>query len=319
MTDTPRRIGAHLPLGAGMVKAAERASEIGADAIQIFSDNPTAWRRRTSPPAELPAFRGRLDALDLAPLAIHASYLINLAGPDEDFFVKSVGLLASELQTARLYGARFVNVHIGSHRGTGAAAGAARVATGAALAFEAAGADIGDVMLVLENSAGDGFGLGTTADELAMVLDAIAAAGVPEDRVGLCLDTAHLWGAGIRLDRADEFDAFLDVLDARVGIGRVAMVHLNDSKSEPGSHTDRHQHIGAGEIGAVGLRNVLCHPRLADATYYLETPGMDEGYDAINVARARDVVAGRSLAILPPAALDMRGSRSRSAPDDEPG
>ena len=136
--------------------------------------------------------------------------------------------------------------------------------------------------------------------------------------MGLCLDTAHLWGAGIRLDRADELDAFLGDLDARVGIGRVAMVHLNDSRSEPGSHTDRHQHIGAGQIGEVGLRNVLCHPSLAGAAFYLETPGMDEGYDAVNLARARDILAGRPLATLPPEALEMRGSRSRTAPDDAP-
>jgi deoxyribonuclease IV len=312
-----RRIGAHLPLGAGMVKAVNRAAEIGADAIQIFSDNPTAWRRRATPPVALSAFRSRLEALAIGPLAIHASYLINLAGPDEDFFTKSVGLLASELQTAGLYGARFVNLHIGSHRGAGPAAGAARVAEGVALAFEAAGDDIGDALLVLENSAGGGFGLGASVDELAMVLDSIAATGLPVERVGLCLDTAHLWGAGVRLDRPAELDGFLDALAIRIGIERVVMVHLNDSKSEPGSHSDRHQHLGAGRIGEAGMRDVFCHPLLAQATFYLETPGMDEGYDAINVARARDLMAGRPLAVLPPEALEMRGSRSRSAPHEE--
>ena len=301
-----------------MVKAASRASEIGADALQIFSDNPTAWRRRATPPAELPAFRSRLDVLAIGPLAIHASYLINLAGPDEDLFGKSVGLLASELQTASLYGARFVNVHIGSHRGTGPAAGAARVGAGVALAFEVAGGILGETMLVLENSAGGGFGLGTSVDELAMVLDSVASAGVPEDRVGLCLDTAHLWGAGVRLDRAAELDEFLVDLGSRVGIKRVVMVHLNDSKSEPGSHSDRHQHLGAGQVGEAGIRNVLRHPLLGQATFYLETPGMDEGYDAINLARARDILVGRPLAVLSPEAFEIRGSRSRSAPDVEP-
>src|SRR3954462_14347889 len=99
-----RRIGAHLPLGSGMVKAADRAAEIGADVVQIFSDNPTAWRRRSGPPAELDAFRRRLEILGIGPLAIHASYLINLAGPDEDFHEKSVAVLAHELLTAQAYG-----------------------------------------------------------------------------------------------------------------------------------------------------------------------------------------------------------------------
>src|SRR3954454_6844161 len=106
-----------MPLGGGMVKAADRAAEIGADVIQVFSDNPTAWRRRTKPPAELAAFRRRLEILGIAPVAIHASYLVNLAGPDEAFHEKSVAVLASELQAAERYGAAFVNVHIGSPLG----------------------------------------------------------------------------------------------------------------------------------------------------------------------------------------------------------
>src|SRR6478752_246553 len=137
MQPPTRRIGAHLPLGGGMVKAAERAAEIGADCLQIFSDNPTAWRRRAKPPAELDAFRRRLELLQIGPLAIHASYLVNLAGPDDQFHEKSVAVLAHELLTAQEYGAAFVNVHIGSHRGTGPESGAERAATTVARAFEA--------------------------------------------------------------------------------------------------------------------------------------------------------------------------------------
>ena len=117
-----RRLGAHLPLGRGMVKAVDRAHEIGAGALQIFADNPTAWRRRAEPPAEQAAFRARLTELDIGPIAIHASYLVNLAGPEDDLFGRSVGLLASELRAAPgLSSARFVNVHVGSHRGAGVA------------------------------------------------------------------------------------------------------------------------------------------------------------------------------------------------------
>lgn len=302
-----------------MLKAADRAAEIGANAIQIFSDNPTAWRRRSAPPKEMAPFLRRLDILGIRPIAIHASYLINLAGPDEGSHEKSVAVLTHELLTAQAYGAAFVNVHIGSHRGAGAVVGAERVATMVARAFEGAGDEAPDPILALENSAGGGFGLGATVEELSLVLTAIEARGLPRDRIRLCLDTAHLWGAGHDIAKPGGLDGFLDDLDASIGLERVAMIHLNDSRSELGSHTDRHQHIGAGEIGAAGIAGVLRHPRLLHVPCYLETPGMDGGYDAINLARCRDLLAGRPLAELPEHALTMPGSRARSAPAREPG
>ena len=123
-----RRLGAHLAMGAGMVRAAERAREIGADSLQLFADNPTAWRRRAELPAELPAFRAKVAELGLGPLAIHAAYLVNLAGPDDDLFERSLGVLTRELAVAPAYGARFVNVHVGSHRGAGVAAAGRKLA-----------------------------------------------------------------------------------------------------------------------------------------------------------------------------------------------
>ncbi len=309
-----RRLGAHLPLGGGMVKAVERAHEIGATAMQIFSDNPTAWRRRTQPPKELAAFRRRLDAFDIGPLAIHASYLVNLAGPDEDFFAKSVVVLASELRVAPSFGARFVNVHIGSHRGTGPEAGIARVADGLALALAEVDPGPDAALLVLENSAGSGFGIGVSVDELAAIREAAAARGVDTARFGFCLDTAHAWGAGIPISDPAATDALLEAFERTIGLDRLVMVHLNDSKSALGSNTDRHAHIGAGEIGAPGLAHIITHPLLAAVTYYLETPGMDEGYDAINVARAYALAAGEPLPELPAGARHARGGHARTGP-----
>lgn len=318
MVPCVRKVGAHLPLGGGMVKAADRAAEIGADVLQVFSDNPTAWRRRSKPPKELDGFRRRLEILGIGPLAIHASYLINLAGPDEEFHRKSVAVLAHELVTAQAYGATLLNVHIGSHRGTGTAVGARRVAQTVARAFDAVGDRAPDPVLSLENSAGGGFGLGSTVDELARVVAAIEKTGVPASRIGITLDMAHLWGAGHEISKPARFDALLERFDRRIGLGRVAMLHLNDSRSELGSHLDRHQHVGAGQIGEEGMRAIVCHPRLLGVPAFLETPGMDEGYDAVNVRRCRDLMAGRALEPLPAEALSMRGSRSRSAPDREP-
>ncbi len=313
-----RRLGAHLPLGTGMVRAVDRAKEIGANAIQIFGDNPTAWRRRAEPPREQEAFRDRLREYDIRPVAIHAAYLVNLAGLHDDFFQRSVDVLINDLRSAPGFAANYVNVHTGSHGGAGVAAGSARIADGVVRVFAETDGGADSAVLVLENSAGGGFGIGTSVDELAGIAEAIAARGVAEDRVGFCLDTAHAWGAGYRLSDPDVTDELLDDFDARIGIGRLKMVHLNDSKSELGSRNDRHEHVGAGQIGEAGMAHLLRHPLLAGATYFLETPGMDEGYDAINVARAVALAEGRPLEPLPPGAMTLRGSRARSAPEPEP-
>ncbi len=309
-----RRLGAHLPLAAGMVKAADRANEIGAKALQIFSDNPTSWRRRAEPPKELPQFRERLLRHDIAPVAIHAAYLVNLAGPEPEFFDGSVAMLAHELRGAPSFGARYVNVHIGSHRGAGVEAGVRRLAEGVARTLDAVHATPDAPMLILENASGSGAALGADIDELAAIAEAIGAAGVPRGRVGFCLDTAHAWGAGVDLRVPAVIDAFLAEFDLRIGLDRLVMVHLNDSRSERGSRLDRHEHLGAGEIGPAALAYLLVHPALRHTTYILETPGMDEGYDAINLARAVALAEGRPLDSLPEGALDVRSSRARTAP-----
>ena len=331
-----------------MVKAAERAAEIGATALQIFSDNPTKWRRRAAPSPEIPAFRDRLDSAGIEPLVIHASYLINLAGSDPAYHERSVAMLAAELRSARRLGAALVNVHIGSHGGAGIEAGlehlgsAVRRAldaedepepgddgaaeidpdTSAAPSEPAAGGatvPLARATIAFENSAGAGFALGADLDELAAIATSVHAAGVPDDRITFCLDTAHAWGAGYELSDPLAIDAFLDGFDGRIGLERLRLIHLNDSRSELGSRTDRHEHIGAGQIGEAGLGHVLRHPRLAHAAYVLETPGMDEGYDAINLDRAMALARGESLDPLPAEAFTLRGSRARAASPADPG
>jgi deoxyribonuclease IV len=293
-----------------MLKAADRAREIGATAIQIFTDNPTSWRRRAEPPAELDEFVRRLAEFDIVPLAIHAPYLINLAGPRDDFWQHSCTTLANELRVGALYGARFVVVHIGSHRGLEREEGLRRLAAGLLRVLDEAGED--GPLLVLENSAGMGDGLGSTIADLAAIWQAAEDAGVNLRRLGFCLDTAHLWGAGYGLDSADGLDELLAEVDTHLGRERVVMLHLNDSRTTRGSRLDRHEHIGAGLIGYDGLRNLLCHAWLADLPTYLETPGMDTGYDAINLERVRLILAGEPLSELSPEAFVQRGSRSRS-------
>jgi deoxyribonuclease-4 len=231
-------------------------------------------------------------------------------------------MLAGELAGGPAFGARYVNVHIGSHRGTGVEVGTARLVEGIVEVLALADA-IGDgtdggsaerATLVLENSVGGGGGLGTSLDELAAIADILGTRGVRPDDVGFCLDLAHAWGAGIDVGKPAVVDAFLSGFDARIGLDRLVLVHLNDTRSAFGSRSDRHEHLAAGRIPAAGLAHVLRHPRLVDATYILETPGMDAGYDAINMERARALWAGKPLRPLPKGAFELAGSaRGRMA------
>jgi deoxyribonuclease-4 len=317
MLPNGRRLGAHLPLGSGMVNAADRAAEIGASALQVFCDNPTSWRRRPTLPRELPAFRDRLSAQGIAPLAIHAPYVVNLASPEDDVFDRSVDVLVNELRVAQAYGAAFVNVHIGSHRGSGLEAGIARLAHGIAAVERLVAGTTPDAMLVLENGSGAGLAVGSTVEELAAIDRALTAAGLARERLGFCIDTAHAWGAGYPIDTAAGVDDLVARLDGELGLDRVAMVHLNDSRSAMGSRMDRHEHIGAGRIGEAGLRRVVTHPALEQLVYILETPGMEDGWDAVNLQRVAALVEGRSLAPLPASAFTTSSARGRSAPADD--
>ena len=319
----------HLELGRGLRRAAQRAEEIGARTVQVFVDNPSAWKRRGAPPRHLDHFRERMEALDISPLAVHASYLVNLAGPDPGFRASSIEVLASDLTAAIGYGGRMVNVHTGSHRDTSVAAGIERVASAAAEVLRRArqgakdvagrnpGWEVREPMLVLENAAGGGWSVGSSIEELARIADRAAALGVVDERLGFCLDVAHAWGAGIAMDDPDAIDKWLDHFDRELGLARLALIHFNDSQSERGSRTDRHQHVGAGQIGPRGMGHLLTHPLLRSVPFVLETPGMDRGYDAINLDRCRALIAGVPLAPLPDAAFHLSRRAAKSAPADD--
>jgi len=301
-------MGIHLPVGGGLLRAARRARQIGATALQIFSDNPTAWRRRVEPPADAAEFADFCSRNGIAPVAIHASYLINLAGSAEPFARQSLAVLRHEMQRAPGYGATLVNTHIGSHRGDGAEGGLRRVARGVGSVL--ADAPPG-VRLVLENSAGGGDSLGSSIEELAAILEAV---GGPSTQLAFCLDTAHLWGAGYDISTASGVTAVLDRFDVLIGLDRLALVHLNDSKSALASRSDRHEHLGAGKIGADGLGAFLRDPRLPGrTTLILETPGVEEGYDAVNMRRSWLLHAGAErLPALPARAFRLTRTATRS-------
>jgi deoxyribonuclease-4 len=318
-SDAPR-VGIHLALGKGLRRAAERAGEIGARTAQVFVDNPTAWKRRSRPPRWLPEFKARLGELDVRPVAVHASYLVNLAGHEPRFRQSSLDVLSSDMAAAREYGASIVNVHIGSHRDTSIEEGIERVAAGVAEVLRRSRRDSGEIaepLLTLENAAGGGWSIGSSIEQLASIAERAASIGVAGHRFAFCLDVAHAWGAGVAMDDPDGIDAWLEAFDRELGLDRLAMVHLNDSRSERGSRGDRHEHVGAGRIGPRGLAHLLRHPRLREKPFVLETPGMDEGYDAINLERCRMLIAGEPLPPLPPEAFRLSRRTAASGPAAE--
>jgi deoxyribonuclease-4 len=253
-------------MGAQPLRALRTAREIGCNALQIFVTNPRGWRVPEPRPKAEDAFRAALAELDLAPVAVHATYLINLASPRDDFFAQSVTLLRATLERAARHGAAWVVLHIGSHMGSGVEAGLARLATGLRQTLEGTPAS---VALLLENDVGAGGELGARFEQIAAAL-----AAVPEhaERLGVCLDTAHLWGAGFEIGTAEGVARTLAEVERLIGLRRVQVLHLNDTKVALGSHRDIHARLGEGIIGEEGLRALLRAPALAHVAVLLETP-----------------------------------------------
>jgi len=260
------RLGRHMPTHSNAAKAAEIASQLGCTCIQIFASNPTGWRPTAGNPASQVAFAQAAGDYCLEPVVIHAPYLINLGSPDEVIWEKSISLLRWTLQRGELLGATSVVFHTGSHRGSGIDAGLARIAEAIGLMLPETPPG---VMLLLENDVGAGNSLGHNFQQISMVLDVLPQY---EDRLGVCLDTAHLWGAGHDISNAASVQQLLQHFDDIIGLKRLKVIHLNDTEMALGSHRDVHARLGEGIIGVEGLRALLCDPRLDHAAVLLETP-----------------------------------------------
>lgn len=271
------RFGMHLTFKS----APQRAREIGCKAVQIFCGNPRGWRKSPLDPEFVKQFRADLAASDVAPLVVHATYLINLAARDDFIYKLSSDSFVLEIARAAQLGARFYVVHIGNHMGAGAEAGRKRVAE----CIQRAVREVpnGPEILV-ENTAGGGTSLGTTFEEVAAVMAEAAS-----DRLGLCFDTCHALAAGYDIRTPDGVAATLDKLDQTIGLKRLRCLHVNDSKGALGSHLDRHENIGQGEIGNAGFRALFSDKRLWNLPAILETPIDGPRDDLDNLWRALEI------------------------------
>jgi deoxyribonuclease-4 len=267
----------------GIKKALDNAHEYGMDAVQLFVQSPRAWRFPDHDPADLEAFRRRREELGIGAVTVHAIYLINLASPKDDFYEKSVSALSSTVDTACAIEANAVVFHVGSHLGSGFEAGLERVVPALRKALERCN---DTTWLCMEDTAGAGDTIGRSLDELAAISDALDR----HERLGVCLDSCHLYASGYDVTDPAELDRLLDELDERIGLDRLRCLHVNDSKTPLGSNRDRHDNIGDGLMGE-RLGVFLAHPKLQALPALLEVPGAGHGPDAEQMKKLRELYA----------------------------
>ncbi|MBV9719678.1 MAG: deoxyribonuclease IV [Candidatus Eremiobacteraeota bacterium] len=261
------RIGLHVHVAGGYVKAVEHAKNAGASAMQVFSTNPRSYRTVAVDGAALDAFAQLRGEAGIETCAIHTPYLINFASADPKIAKGSLHLLQNDLAVAARGGMRFVNTHLGSYGARDRDEGFAAICTALQSALRAIEPG---VFLVLENSAGSGNLAGGTLEELGRILRAI-----PHPQLGVCLDTAHAWASGYPIGSREGVDRFLEDADREIGLERILMFHFNDTEVPLGAGRDRHWHIGEGLIGFEGFRALLAHHELHEKIAILETPGSD--------------------------------------------
>jgi deoxyribonuclease-4 len=283
-------IGAHVRAGGKLVPALERGAEIGAEVVQVFTQSPRAWKPTQYAEEVLHEYRvAQDDSPVIAETFCHATYLINLASDQSDLLQRSVDCLAANLTVATGMGASGLVLHVGSHKGNGFSDCLPQVVD----ALRGVLARVDDrsgtaCPILLENAAGTGGTVGRSFDELAAILDAAGPALAP--RLGVCLDTQHLWASGIGYASVEEADDVVAQFDAVIGLDRLRCLHLNDSKVELGANRDRHANVGEGTIGALALGTLLSHPALVDLPAILEVPGDGDGARASDIKTARQAL-----------------------------
>jgi deoxyribonuclease-4 len=277
------RVGVHVSIAGGISNAVDRAAERGCDVFQIFSRNPRRWRIKDLSPEDAESFVQKLVRSGIGPVFDHMPYLSNLASPKDGVYSNSVATLTTELLRCDQLHIPYLVTHMGSHLGAGKAAGLKRIVEAINSAFSAAE---NGVMLLLENTAGTKNSMGGSFGDIAGIIDALDAKWV-----GVCLDTCHLFAAGYELRIPDGLDRTIDDFNSNIGLQKLKLVHLNDSKGGLGSGLDRHEHIGLGAIGETGFKTILGCEKLRALPFILETPIDSMRDDLENMSVARELAS----------------------------
>jgi deoxyribonuclease-4 len=276
--------GAHVSAAGGLDKTLGRAQEMGADAVQLFTQSPRMWKPTNHDPATFAAFKQRRDELEIPVGAVvsHALYLCNLAAPDDVIYEKSRAALRNTMEVSCAIDADAVIFHVGSHLGAGMDVGIERILPALNEALELCSER---TWLLMENSAGAGGTIGRSVDELVTLFEACNK----HERLGICLDTCHLFVSGVDVTDSAVVDALVDDVETRIGLDRLRALHINDAAAPLGSNRDRHANIGEGELGEQ-LGVFLSHAKLQGLPAFLEVPGVDKkGPSADELRKAREI------------------------------
>jgi deoxyribonuclease-4 len=277
------RFGFHISIAGGFSRIVERAEARGCETIQFFSRNPRGWRYSPLNKKEVEAFRSSIQSSHLSPVFLHMPYLPNIASSESKFYKRSIHSIATDLQRAEHLGAHYLIIHIGHRLEASEDRATEAVSQGIDQAFEKAK---NGVILLVENTAGQGTEIGYTFDQIKKIIDGVS----DHERVGVCLDTAHSFEAGYDLSNRDGVERTLEAFDQALGLKRLHLLHLNDSKTPLGSRKDRHWHIGEGYIGREGFRCLVNHPLLNHLPGIMETPRKDTVEDLKNMRVIRGLV-----------------------------
>ena len=277
-------LGAHVSTSGGIHTAIDRIEERGGEAVQLFTQSPRTWRPTNHDPANLEQFKERRKEAGIKGVVCHALYLVNLASPKQDFYRKSVAALENTVDVGCAIDADAVVFHVGSHLGAGFEAGLERIVPALAQALERCS---DTTWLLMEDTAGAGGTIGRSIDELATIYERLDR----HQRLGVCLDSCHLYASGYDITDRAALDAVLEELDDKIGLDRLRALHVNDSKAPLGSNRDRHDNIGEGLLGEQ-LGVFLSHPQLQGLPALLEVPGKDgHGPDADEVRKLKELYA----------------------------
>jgi deoxyribonuclease-4 len=282
LQEVPMRFGFHISIAGGFSKVVERAEVRGCETIQFFSRNPRGWKYFPLNQKEVEEFHSSIQSSTLFPVFLHLPYLPNIASLKSKFYKQSVNSITTDLERAGQLGAQYLIIHIGHRLESSEDEAIEAVSRGINQAFERVE---NSVILLMENTAGQGTEIGNTFDQIKKIID-----GVHEkERMGVCLDTAHSFEAGYDLSNKDGIEKTLEAFNQTIGLKRIHLLHLNDSKTPLGSRKDRHWHIGEGYIGVEGFRYLINHPLLRHLPGIMETPRKDTVEDLKNMKVIRSL------------------------------
>jgi len=265
-------LGTHVSISGGVFNAPARGEKIGCTAIQIFTKNQMQWKAKELTNNDIEKFKAELEKSTVTSVISHDSYLINLGNPNKDMLIKSLKAFGNEMQRAEILGIPFLVFHPGSHLNVGEKLGLRKIAESLNLLLDQY--KNFKLMPLLETTAGQGTNLGYCFEQLAEIIDMVEQ----KDRVGVCLDTAHVFAAGYDIRTRKAYEKTFNEFDKIVGLEKLKAFHLNDSKKVLGSRVDRHENIGKGYIGLDTFRFLLNDPRFENIPKVLETPGKEQDF-----------------------------------------